>query len=282
MKFVSELYNRYPGSDIYVVGTGASLRVFPLSFLEDKIVIGLNMAWKVVPVKYSVTIHPNLNIPAFIPGEELHPEITWISGYFKTNTGGIVLKGVTSPELVKYAKKTFYFFEYHGQANTQPPNQPSASGRVLDWVRKPTENYLYVWSSISQTGVNLAANMGAKNIFLVGCDNCSLLKNHHAGQQHTRWKGVDPNLRYKQYYQGLAEVRTVLRERNINLLNITPFLSLTHPEEDFERLCEELDKPKLIENIDVSLEIVSDSYITRSGKAIRYGIKKLVEKIRIF
>ena len=30
MKFVSEIYNKYPGSNIYVVGTGASLGVFHL------------------------------------------------------------------------------------------------------------------------------------------------------------------------------------------------------------------------------------------------------------
>jgi hypothetical protein len=29
MKSVTELYGRYPDSDIYVVGTGTSLRVFP-------------------------------------------------------------------------------------------------------------------------------------------------------------------------------------------------------------------------------------------------------------
>ena len=103
MKFVSELYDKYPGSDIYIVGTGASLRVFPLSFLEGKIVIGLNMAWKLVPVQYGITTHPDLNIPEFMPSEPAHPEITWISGYFKTEVG-VALKGVTSPELIEYAK----------------------------------------------------------------------------------------------------------------------------------------------------------------------------------
>ena len=30
MKPVSELYNQYPDSDIYVIGTGASLRTYPI------------------------------------------------------------------------------------------------------------------------------------------------------------------------------------------------------------------------------------------------------------
>ncbi|MDJ0588978.1 MAG: hypothetical protein QNJ72_03145 [Pleurocapsa sp. MO_226.B13] len=281
MKFVSELYNKYPGSDIYVVGTGASLRVFPLSFLEGKIVIGLNMAWKVAPVQYSITNHPDLNIPEFMPDEQPHPEITWISGYLKT-PDGIGLKGITSPELIEYAKNNFYFFDHlqPGRPNTQPPNLPCDRGRVLDWVRKPTENYLYFWGSVSGAGACLAANMGAKNIILVGCDNCSLLANHHAHNQHVRWKGVNPNHRYNQYYECLAEVRTALRERGVNLVSLNSFMGLANTEQDFERLCEELNQPKLIENkVDVSPKVRRLSYykyhMGKFKKTVRERVKKL-------
>ena len=99
-------------------------------------------------------------------------------------------------------------------------NEPSQAGRVLDWVREPTRDRLYLWSSISQSAVNLAANMGAKNVILVGCDNCALLGNHHAHRQHTFWKGAAPEFRYNQYYEGLAEVRSALRERGVNLVSI--------------------------------------------------------------
>lgn len=267
MNQVSELYSRHPQSDIYIIGTGASLRVFPLSFLQDKITIGLNMAWKVVPVRYGITIHPKLNIPEFMPGEEAHPEIAWITKYEKT-------KVQVSPEEFKHARDNFYFFEVDGRKNTQPPNQPGDQGRILDWVRQPTDNKLYQWSSISQTAVNLAANMGAKNIILVGCDNCSLLNNHHAHTQHTRWKGVDPNLRYSQYYEGLAEVRTALRERGVNLLSLTPFVSLSSPDKDFKRLCEELNQPEFIHNRDISPDIFK--------KQKKFGInilRRLIKKL---
>ncbi|NJO98002.1 MAG: hypothetical protein HC764_20055 [Pleurocapsa sp. CRU_1_2] len=120
---------------------------------------------------------------------------------------------------------------------------------------------MYFWGSVSGAGVCLAANMGAKNIIMIGCDNCSLLANHHAHEQHVRWKGVDPNQRYRQYYEALAEVRTVLKERDINLLSLTPFMGLANPEQDFAHLCTELNQPKLIENnIDVSPQINWRSY----------------------
>lgn len=238
-KCVSELYNLYPGSDIYVIGTGTSLRAFPVSVLENKITIGLNMAWKTVPVRYGITIHPELSIPEFLPEEQPRPEITWLTKYEKT-------KGLVSPDQFKYAEENFYFFDTEGRVNTQPPNRPPDTGRVLDWVLSPTDNKLYLWTSIAQAGVNLAANMGAKNIFLVGCDNCALLDNHHAHKQHTRWRDASPERRYQEYYEGLAEMRPLLRQRGVNLVSLTPFLSLASPEKDFERLCEELNQPKYV------------------------------------
>ncbi|NDJ18750.1 hypothetical protein [Myxacorys almedinensis] len=255
MKCVSELYNLHVDQDIYVIGTGASLRVFPTDFLENKITIGLNMAWKSLPVRYGITIHPDLNVPEFMHNEKPRPEITWITKYNKT-------KGLVSPEQLTYAEEYFYFFESYGGENTQAPGQPSDTGRVLDWVRQPTDDRLYMWSSISQAGVNLAANLGAKNIILVGCDNCALGGNFYAHKQHVQWVGAKPNHRYQQYYDGLAEIRPVLKERGINLISLSPFLSLAHLEEDFERLCTELGQPKLVKTTaDISKKIPAKEYL---------------------
>ncbi len=238
-KGVSELFGAHPGADIYVVGAGASLRVFPTSYLQDKITIGLNMAWRSAPTKYGVTIHPDLNVPEFMEGEQPHPDITWVTKYGKS-------KLVLTPEQLAYAEARFYFFESKAHKNTAAPWEPSDSGRILDWVRRPSGENLYQWSSISQTGVNLAANMGARTIILVGCDNGPILGNHHAHQQHTRWKGVDPAHRYRQYYEGLLEVRRALRERGVELISMTPFASLLEPEVDFRELCQELNRPELL------------------------------------
>lgn len=247
MKNVSELYGRHQGCDIYVIGTGASLRVFPKDFFKGKVTIGLNMAWKMLPVTYGITIHPDLNIPEFMPDEIEHPDIIWVTGHRKC-------RNLLTDTQLRYAEEEFYFFNYHGKTNTQPPDQPSDSGRILDWVRNPCENNLYVWSSISQAGANLAANMGAKNVILVGCDNMALLNNHHSHHQHTRWKGVDPSVRYNQYYEGLVEVRAALRERGVNLLSMNPFLSLSDLEKDFRTLCAEMQVPEEITNADVSVK----------------------------
>lgn len=247
MKRVSELNGRHAGADIYVVGTGASLRVFPLSFFDDKITIGLNMTWKVLPsIHYCITIHPDLNVPEFMPERQSLPNITWIVGERKS-------RKLLTTEQWSHAERHHYMFDYYGQPNTAPDNEPSTSGRMLDWLRRPTGDNLYVWSSISQAGVNLAANMGAKNIILVGCDNCALGDNHHAHHQHTRWKGADPNHRYRQYYEGLAEIREVLRGRGIHLVSMNPLLTLGDTESDFLRLCREVGVPTHIHNHDLAV-----------------------------
>jgi len=261
MRPVSDLYNRHRGADIYVVGTGASMRTFPTGFLADRITIGLNRAWNVAPVRYSITIGPHLNVPEFLPGFAPRPEITWITKRDKS-------RFVLDPEQFAYADARFYSFDMHGQPNTQPIDEPSDEGRILDWVRQPTGNSLYQWSSISQTAVNLAANMGAANVILVGCDNCALLDNHHAAAQHTKWSGATPDRRYEQYYEGLVEVRRALRERGVNLLSLTPFVKLDDPGRDFAHLCDELDQPTRIESHpDISAEDHPSLIFTREAAA---------------
>lgn len=241
MKPVAELYDRHCGEDIFIVGTGPSLRVFPVSLLKDRVTIGLNNAYEIVPVRYAITIHPDLYIPEFIGRSPLNATMDWIVPGEKT-------RNLVSPEKFRTAEERFYFFESAGRRNLQPPHEPSEAGRVTEWLRKPTGNFLYVWSSISQTAVNLAANMGAKNIFLVGCDSHALLHNTHAFSKPTRWKGASPAIRFRQYAEGLAEARSVLRERGVNLVNLTPFMGLGAIEKDFERLCRELKRPLIIQS----------------------------------
>jgi hypothetical protein len=273
VKPVSDLYGKHEGADIFVVGTGASMRVFPRSFWADRITIGLNYAWRIAPVRYSLTIGPHLHVPEFVEGEEPRPEITWITKFSKA-------KLVLTPEQLQYADRHFYSYESNGRKNTQPQEEPSDAGRILDWVRRPSENNLYQWSSISQTGANLAANLGARNVILVGCDNCALLDDHHADRQHTKWLGAEPERRYLQYYEGLVEVRAALRERGVNLLSLSSLLKLDEPERDFRLLCDELEQPHRVGST-VDISAVDNASVWRRpsngglGARIRQRLRRL-------
>jgi hypothetical protein len=240
---ITELYGRHQGEDIYVVGTGASMRVFPLSFLENKITIGLNRAWEILPVSYCISMVPHLNFPEFLEKPDV-PGTIWVTKRDKYQPYA------TEAQMAR-ADREYFYFRTDGQPSYTTLDEPSEAGRVSAWAAQPTGDFLYLWTSISQSAVNLAANMGARNVILVGCDNAALLGNHHAHDQHTLWKGADPELRYLQYYEGLVEVRKALRRRNVNVLSLGPFLKVDAPELDFRRLCEELDKSEHISNQDI-------------------------------
>lgn len=269
MKKLSDLYNIHEGKDIYIIGTGTSFRVFPPSFFDGKITIGLNRAWELVDVDYVISMVPHLNFPEF-QNKPRPSKTKWVTKKEK------YLLHATE-EMRTDAIDNCYFFRTDGQTSIVGLDEPSEAGRVLDWVAKPNDEFLYLWTSISQTAVNLAANMGAKNIILVGCDNCALSGNHHAHNQHTLWKGADPNDRYMQYYLGLKEVRNTLLARGINVLSTTPFLKLDNPELDFVELCNQLDKELYIENED----IYKKPSITHHNRRL-YALFKSVMKQNIF
>lgn len=264
---VSELYGAHSHSDIYVIGTGPSLRVFPVDFFEEKTTIGLNLAWQqVANLTYAITIHPDLNIPEFMDGSPPLENTTWIVKREKLHN--------MAPELIAHADENFYFFGTNGKPNTSSDPAKSDAGRMPQWLLEPTGDYLYLWTTIAQPAVNLAANLGAQNVILVGCDNAPLLDNHHATGQHTMWKGGDPLDRYREYYEGMAEVRRVLRSRGVNVVSLTPFVTVGDIEGDFARLCDELDRPTTIDQVDISSSYVAPwegSTSVPSGTRRGYG-----------
>jgi hypothetical protein len=278
MKKIQELYGRHPDSDIYIIGTGTSLRVFPLEFLKDKLSIGLNQSWKMLDTTYAITMMPKLNIPEFIEGEPSHSTITWITKPSK-------VKIQCTPEEIALAEQYFYGFENDGKASITGLDEPSETGRVLDWVLKPHPEKLYLWTSISQSAMNLAANLGAKNIILVGCDNGAVGGNHHAHDQHTMWKGESPDVRYMQYYEGVAEVRAALRKRGVNVVNMNPFLKVDSPEIEFERLARETGVEQYIENKDIprGTTLMQDNvrYLKLTRYILQKNIRHIARKIRL-
>lgn len=263
---VSELNNRHVGEDIYIIGTGTSMRVFPPSFFEGRITIGLNRAWELMPVQYGLTTRPELNIPELMDIADSTPykNITWVTKHTKFTND-------TQRQYALENKDRFYYFDSIPENRDKKDDYP---GRITAWAEKPTQDYLYLYSSVSQTAANLAANMGAKNIILVGCDNCALNDNHHAHNQHTMWNEASPEYRYHQYYEGLVEVRAALRKRGVNLLSITPFMALNNPGEDFKHLCKELELPSFIDNNDITHQMTD---LKKSGqfRKIKSSFNKL-------
>jgi hypothetical protein len=228
VKSIAQLDDTQVGGDIYIVGTGPSLRVFPVDFLRDKFVIGLNRAWTCGKVDLSITIHPDLNLPAdFVSSGN---GMQWVVPREKSKS---LLDKKTYSALTQCA----YEFRYDLQPDTSEQTDPSNAGRVKEIVQLKKENYLYLWSSIAQSALHLAARMGARNIFLIGCDNSPIGSNDHAKAQHTRWNGSEAAYRYRQYSEGMSEVRNELYKIGVHTFNLSSILGVGHAEEEFERLC---------------------------------------------
>jgi hypothetical protein len=264
MGVVSDLYHQHVGEDIFVLGTGPSARVFPLEFLQGKVSIGCNMAWKLFPTTYNLTMRPELNIPEFMEDHKAtddEKKMLWVVKYAKFRSDDQL-------QLAKNNPQRFFDFEsgVYDPKTTKIVGGIYDHGRVTDWLRKPSGNNLYLWSSIAQSAANLAANLGAKNIILIGCDNAALGGNHHAHNQHIFFQTKKIQDSYDLYYEGIAEVRSVLRERGVNMFSMNPFLGVGHIEQDFMRLCKELDKPQFIENANLH---------AKNAK----GIKQLLQRL---
>lgn len=215
---ISDLWGKHTGQDIYIVGTGPSLRCFPLTYLSDKITIGLNQAWKHLKLTYSITVHPELIRDDYLKVKNPN-QTTWI-----------VKKKPPMQDLQLDDPRFFVFL------TDQHPHESNPK-----YIRKKVPDKLYQGRGIQQTAMNLAAHMGAKSIILVGVDMTDLLGDHHAHDQHTQFHGLSPDAVYQEYRKYTSEVRKIIRdELQIPVLTLSPFLGAGFAEEDYKRLCIEM------------------------------------------
>lgn len=229
---VSLLWDKHKGEEIYIVGTGPSMRVFPAEILEGKTTIGLNRAWKYCSLTYSVTVHPDL-IVEYEKDKERKNKTQWI------------VKGQKAPIRASFSDKRYYVFEGEKPVPTH--------GFNLKYIRERVRSVLYIGRGIQQTAMNIAAHMGARVIYLVGVDMCSLEGSHHGHAQPIQFHGLNPDAVYKEYRNFTAHVRTVIRdELKIPVVSLTPFIGLDNAAADFSRIKGELGIKPLPGALDVS------------------------------
>jgi len=200
----------------YIVGTGPSVRCFPLAFLEGKFTIGLNQAYKIIRPTLSVTVHPEL-----------------VLEYLDT------FKGAPTQWVVK-KKPPMENLEL-----SDPRHYVFGTSYDIDTVRTRPADTLYLGEGVQTTAMDLAARLGVKYIVLVGCDAAALGGDYHAHDQHVRWLGLKPEDQYRLYRERTAEVRAALRGVGVRVMSMSPFIGADAAQEDYARLCKELNLDKL-------------------------------------
>lgn len=226
---IADLWNKHPNTEIYIVGTGASLRVFPIDFFKNKITIGLNQAYKSFPSggpTYNLTIHSNELIPKdFAAKNQL-----WV-----TKQKGSFQKS----KLTLRQKERIYWFTSNSDpldfSYCYPTITTTNGGQGSGSAAR-----LYVGRGIHTAASILGARMGARTLVLVGCDFCPIDNQHHVTDQTVRFHGMPPDGVYREYYENFKRVRSIVeKEYNCNILQLNAFAGLPYWGEDYEHLLKE-------------------------------------------
>jgi len=248
-----ELWGKHKDETIYVVGTGPSQRLFPLDFLADKTTIGLNQAWKYMPLTYSITVHPE-HVYDWNIEEEPKNATQWIVTSLRKRSA-VRFRPIPTDDAPDRQKRIEVF--YSAQHCEHYVFNPAYGATALDDPALlevgGSDNRLFQGHGVHNSAMWCAMRMGASFIVLIGCDMTDLAGEHHAHEQHVRWCGAEPGSAYKEYRVDASETRRVLRERaGVRVMTMTPFLGCGHAEEDYARQKKERNMVDLPEPEDIS------------------------------
>lgn len=230
---IQHLLNKHKSQTIYVVGSGASLRVFPLQMLRHQVTIGLNKAWELFNLagfmpRYSVTVHPEL-ILEYEKGRSRLYKTQWIT------------KRKPPLDKLELDDKQHYVFKSSEDLKY-----------VNDLNLAVQEDTLFVGRGIQTTAMHLAHLMGARYIVLVGVDMGSLGSEHHATPQHVRFNGLEPKDVYREYYEWSSVVRDVLLYKGVPVLSMSAVIGEAWRGQDYVHLKKQLDLPDMAQPVDTS------------------------------
>ena len=142
-----ELKNKHPCTDIYVIGSAASMDYIDPEFFKGRLVIGCNTVHHRFPVTYSVFKEGNAD--------------QWRAAAACSTL--IVSRhpfGYTNREPMYYGADfpAYYVFPHRMNYHT-----------AVDWEVLGTDEIVVSYSTIT-SAIHIAAYMGAKNVFLCGVD----------------------------------------------------------------------------------------------------------------
>lgn len=212
MKTITELKNIHIGKDIYVLASGKSVDYYPIDFFNDKIIIGVNQAYKKVWCDYIVRKETK-----FLNESLKQDSIVIVSEYDSGNLNS----GPEKLNTNKINHEDLYYFEHNDNKHTE-----------IDTSVFGTDKIVVSFSTIT-SAIHIAAYMGATNIILLGHD-CGTINGemtfsgYYNGIQDTPWSTW---AQYKQWLK-VIESQTIIvknevkKHYNANVVAMLPFVSL--------------------------------------------------------
>jgi len=212
METIKKFKDIHKGEDIYIIASGKSLDFIDETFFDDKILIGVNQAYKKIWCDYLVRKETK-----FIKDSLDSESIVFVSEYDSGNLNS----GENKLNTNKIEHDNLYYFEHLDNGHTN-----------IDTSIFGTDKIVVSFSTIT-SAIHIAAYMGAKNIILVGHD-CGTIdgemtfKGYYNSIKDTPWQD------WKQYKNWLKviESQTIIVKNGIkkhygsNVLSLNPFVSL--------------------------------------------------------
>jgi hypothetical protein len=213
---LKDLEDLFYQQDIYIVGSGPSANLFPKEFFEGKVCISLNDAYK---------IHPNITPIAFMHHERYayskENGKTVFHPYFKNIQYPIVKlsgKERIPSDLVDWDNDHFYYFDWSHQIED------------IWTMTKDTKELFYTKEGCSlHAAMQVAWILGARNIFIIGCDSTTFGGKHYANYNKDGYRdneklqgGAQRN--YDSYIYGTMIVQEFLLRKGINVFNLSTLI----------------------------------------------------------
>jgi hypothetical protein len=211
MKLINELKNKHQGEDIYILASGKSVDFINQDFFDNKIIVGVNQAYKKMWCDYLVRKEVK-----FIKQSLDTDSIVIVSEY----DSGNLHSGIEKLNTNKIEHENLYYFEHLDNKHIG-----------IDTSVFGTDKIVVSFSTIT-SAIHIAAYMGAKNIILIGHD-CGTIdgemtfKGYYDSIKDTPWSDWN---QYKNWLK-VIESQTVEVKKQVrfhygaNVVSINPFVS---------------------------------------------------------
>lgn len=227
---VSDLYapnGPFVGREIYIVGTGPSMRVFPIEYLKNKTCILLNDACRFLPLGPVAMTNNRKWV------EPLNNQL------IKYTIIKARLKSDPNPQRddnhVPWNHQAYYCFSYRDPRWDKVDHLD----RAQLW-QEPCHYWNIPGGTIAVFAVQFALQAGASAVILVGCDCNALHKDHYMSKKLQERKHANKKMAVHDYDAYAAGLMVMLYEARLKfgvpVMTLTPFCGLGRETSQFGEL----------------------------------------------
>ncbi|HEY3386983.1 MAG TPA: hypothetical protein VGK46_10755 [Saprospiraceae bacterium] len=240
---IVNLHQQFCGRDIYIFGTGPSLMKQNAENFRDKICLGINFAFEVLPVMTYVMVH---DVETYEIIRKIIDNRKLILSETLVNQSSTLPGHGHLPHRIPVQNDQAWIYPI------QDPYEKNINNKKLDLQKEAS---IYTWSTTTHSAIHLAAYMGAKNIYLIGVDYMPYPNGKmHFDTRHSTTYALQKWNKNLKHSQGDEWLQKKLAENGINLKNMS-LLNVDTP----------VKQPAKQSHVDGTF---SGSYVNGIGKAL--------------